>query len=87
LDDVPEDPYFRVNLTGLYGADRWETYRMLIGCLDFALAIAVVLTCALDNPDQEHQEQLQAHNDEKSRVSTAFFSGGSEADDDDAAQT
>lgn len=87
LEDVPEDPYFRVNLAGLYGADHWETYRMLIGCLDFALAIAVVLTRALDNPGQEHQEQLQALNDEKNRVSIEFISGGSEAEDDDAART
>lgn len=86
LEDVPKDPYFRVNLAGLYGADHWETHRMLIGCLDFALAIAVVLTRALDNPDQEHQEQLQALNDEKNRVSRAFVFGGSEADSDEAAQ-
>lgn len=84
LEDVPEDPYFRVNLAGLYGADHWETYRTLIGCLDFALAIAVVLTRALENPDQEHQEQLQVFNDEKNRVSEAFTSGGNEADDEGA---
>jgi len=46
----------------------------------------VVLTHALDNPDQEHQEQLQILNDEKNRVSEAFASGGSEADDDEGAQ-
>lgn len=86
LEDEPEDPYFRVNLAGLYGADHWETYRMLIGCLDFALAIAVVLTRALDNPDQKHEEQLQALNDEKNRVAEAFISGGSEADHDEAVQ-
>jgi hypothetical protein len=86
LEDVPEDPYFRVNLGGLYGSDHWETYRMLIGCLDFALAIAVVLTRALDNPDLEHEKQLQALNDEKNRVAEAFLSGGSEADHDEAAQ-
>lgn len=84
LEDVPEDSYFRVNLAGLYGTDHWETYRMLIGCLDFALAIAVVLTRALDNPDQEHQDQLQALSDEKNRVSKAFASGANEADNDAA---
>ncbi|WP_243450829.1 hypothetical protein, partial [Sandarakinorhabdus glacialis] len=71
----PEDPFYRVNLAGLYGADHWETRRMLIGCLDFALAIAVVLTRALDRPDQQHQEQLQALNDLKNVVSEDFQQG------------
>lgn len=29
-----------------YGADHWETQRMLIGCLDLALSTAFVLTRA-----------------------------------------
>lgn len=74
-EDTPDDPMFRVNLAGLYGADHWETQRMLIGCLDFALAIAVVLTRALDEPDQLHQDALQALNDRKNQVSDAFANG------------
>lgn len=74
-EDDPEDPYYRVNLAGLYGADHWETRRMLIGCLDFALAIAVVLTRALNAPDRQHQVQLQELNDQKNRVSLDFQEG------------
>lgn len=67
-EDDPNDPYYRVNLAGLYGADHWETRRILIGCLDFALAIAVVLTRALDAPDRQHQDELQALHDVRNRV-------------------
>jgi hypothetical protein len=74
-EDDPDDPFFRVNLAGLYGADHWETRRMLFGCLDFAMAIAVVLTRALDAPDREHQDQLQALNDRKNQVAEDFEEG------------
>lgn len=79
LEETPDDPYYRVNLAGLYGADHWETGRMLLGCLDFALAIAVVLTRALDNPDQQHQDELQALNDRKNEVGERF-AGGEDAE-------
>lgn len=78
-EDDPDDPNFRVNLAGLYGADHWETQRILIGCLDFALAIAVVLTRALERPDQLHQDELQALNDRKNRVSQEIAVGDAEA--------
>ena len=72
-DEKPDDPFYRLNFAGLYGADHRETQRMLIGCLDFALAIGVVSTRALNAPDQEHQRQLTQLNDLKNRVSDEFF--------------
>lgn len=47
----------------------------LIGCLDFALAIAVVLTRALHSPDEIHRDELQRLNDRKNQVSEAFANG------------
>lgn len=38
-------------------------FRGLVACADDALAIAVVLTRALDSPDAVHQEELQRLND------------------------
>jgi hypothetical protein len=67
-EDSEEDPIYRVSLAGLYGADHWETRRVLIACADFALAIAVVLTRALEQPDERHQAELQALNDRKNAV-------------------
>lgn len=74
-EDRVEDPFYRVNLAGLYGADHWETRRILIACADFALAIAVVLTRALDKPDQRHQAELQILSDRKNAVSDDLMTG------------
>lgn len=75
FDDDQGDDFHRISLTGLYGRDSWETKRVLIGCLDFGLAIAVLLTRALNAPDQEHQDRLQALSDLKNRIVEDFARG------------
>lgn len=67
-----DDAYLQVSLTGLYGAEHWETGRHLIACADFAMVLAVVLTRTLPNPDLLHQDSLQSLADLKS-VSVKHF--------------
>lgn len=65
------DPHCRVSLGGLYGADHWKTRSVLIACAEFSLAIAVVLTRALKEPDEQHQQELQRLNNRKNAVVAA----------------
>lgn len=67
-EEVDDDPFLRVSIAGLYGADHWQTFRGLVACADYALAIAVVLTRALASPDAVHQEELQRLNDRKNAL-------------------
>lgn len=70
-DDRDDDPFLRVSIGGLYGADHWQTFRSLVACADYALAIAVVLTRSLDSPDAVHQTELQRLNDRKNELAEA----------------
>jgi len=74
-EDVEDDSYFRANLADLYGPDHAETQRILIAALDFGLAIAVVLTRSLDDPDEQHQDELQALSDRKNAAAAALSEG------------
>lgn len=74
-DDSEDDPYFRVNLAGLYGAGHGETQRILFAALDFGLAIAVVLTRSLEDPDRTHPDELQRLNDRKNALADACSEG------------
>lgn len=52
--------YQEVNIIGLYTSEHFETERALVACLDFGLAIAVVLTrCRM-----EYSERIQRELDE-----------------------
>lgn len=62
------DTHHEVNIGGLYGSQHFETERSLIGCLDFGLAIAVVLTrCRKEFSDQV-QAKLNELNEQKERI-------------------
>ncbi len=66
--DSDGENYHRFSHVGLYSAEHWQTQRGLVACLDFALAIAVVLTRSLAQPDDEHTSKLHELNDRKNAI-------------------
>ena len=71
-EEREDDPFLRVSVASLYGSDHWQTFRSLVACADYALAIAVVLTQSLDSPDAVHQEELQRLNDRKNELAETY---------------
>ncbi len=57
-----------MNVTGLYSADQFETTRSLMACLDFSLAIAVVLTNCRKEFSEAIQIELTAMHDRRESV-------------------
>jgi hypothetical protein len=60
--------HLAINIAGLYSADQFETTRSLIACLEFSLAIAVVLTRCRKEFSKTIQNELNALNDRKESV-------------------
>jgi hypothetical protein len=67
LNEGPEE-YHQVNVAGLYGEDHFYTERSLIACLDFGLAVAIVLSRCRKEFSEEVQTKLNALNEEKEQV-------------------
>jgi hypothetical protein len=57
-----------MSVAGLYSADQFQTTRSLIACLDFSLAIAVVLTRCRKEYSAHIQDELNALNERKEQV-------------------
>jgi hypothetical protein len=66
------DGYEQMRLTTLYGASAFQTRRCILACLDFAIAIALVLAHALAAPGEEISAKLQALNDAKLDLAAEF---------------
>lgn len=68
-----DDNFYQVDLTGLYGAESFELKHHLIGCLDFGLLIAIIITHSIENPSKPLQDKLQELNDLKESLTTEHF--------------
>jgi hypothetical protein len=68
LEPHEDDAFHRLSLVGLYGSESWETSRSLVACMDYGMAIAVVLVRCLEHPSQEIQSRLFELNTLKERV-------------------
>jgi hypothetical protein len=70
ISDEPDkgDDFHHFKLAGLYSQGSFEITRGLIGCLEYAFVISVVLARCLENPSVEIQDQLSALNSEKELI-------------------
>ncbi len=67
-----EDGLQRVNLAGLYDSESPNTKSSLVACMDYGLAIAIVLTRCLKNPSSDIGAKLNELNEIKKRVTAGF---------------
>jgi hypothetical protein len=67
-----EDSYL-ISLIGLYSADALEVQRMLMACLDYGVAIGLILGNCLPEPSSEIQEALSNMNEMKEKLARELF--------------
>ena len=73
VDDEREDGHVAVSLTSLYGAKSHATSRCLVACLDYGLAIAVVLASCVDDPSDEVLLSIKEMNELKEMLVRECF--------------
>jgi hypothetical protein len=64
-----------VELIGLHSEDAHETSRALVACLDFGLAIAIVLTHGVPSPTQDLSDKLFQLHEMKDQIVAELFPG------------